>query len=158
MNWKAKIIIAIGLGMSFYGCRPDDDLSSIPTLESRDFSVSRTVDQEADFGLWTLGFTDGDGDFGIRENTIDTTANNFIGTAYQIKNGVESILPNELSYKIPAIPEVNTSRGVRGKVEISIQLNLFVGRGYDTMRIEGYLLDRAQNQSNTVSSPLIVLN
>lgn len=158
MNWKTKIIIAIGLGMSFASCQPDDDLSEIPVLESRDFVVFRNQQQEVDFGLWTVGFTDGDGDFGVRENTVDTAANNFIGTAYQIVNGVESALPNELSYKVPAISDVNSSRGVSGKIELSIQLNLFTNRGFDTMRIEGYAIDRASNRSNIVSTPLIVLD
>ena len=42
----------------------------------------------ADSVVWTLGFTDGDGDFGVLERTADSTTNNLIGTAYEIKNGI----------------------------------------------------------------------
>ena len=151
MNWGTKIIIGISFLLSINACRPDDDVSEVPELFYRDFQKNDSI------AIWSLGFTDGDGDLGYRENSSDT--NNFIVTGYQTVDGVEMPFPNPLSnYRIPVVRNVSTKNGIEGEFKFTIELSLFRDRGFDTMRISGYVQDRAFNRSNSVSTPLFRVN
>lgn len=152
MNRRAKIIIGISFLLALNSCRPDDDVSEIPELFFRDFSRNDSM------VIWSIGFTDGDGDLGYRENSNDT--NNFIVEGFTIVNGVEtSFPPNTLNnYRIPVVENISTKNGIEGEFKITIELSSFKNRGYDTMRISGFVQDRAFNESNSVSTPPFRIN
>lgn len=133
-----------------FGCKKDKDFPKTPQLNVREFI--RVSNEEV---RWKVGFTDGDGDFGVRnENDPD----NFILTIYSIENGI-AIEKDANNYRIPQIEDVPIENGVEGEFLLAIDnLDLFLIDGIDSLYYRGYAVDRAGNQSNTIESPRIGIN
>lgn len=131
--------------LTLLSCRDESEFPNTPQLKVREFSQ---ISQDA--VLWRIGFTDGDGDFGVRN---DNDADNFILTIFSIENGQANDVP-ATNYRIPQIRGVPTDKGVEGEFSLNIDnLDLLRIDGIDSLYFRGYAVDRAGNRSNTIESP-----
>jgi hypothetical protein len=152
-----KSFVKIGIGICFltllFSCRDDKDFSDIPELFYRDFTV---VDQGGTEGLlatWKLGFTDGDGNIGVR-NEADSA--NFIVTAFRTDSGKLKQLPQLNNYRIPAAENISTRNGIEGEFKFVLKLIDYQMENIDSVYLEGYVLDRDLNASNVISTPIFL--
>ncbi|MBL4708321.1 MAG: hypothetical protein JKY48_07790 [Flavobacteriales bacterium] len=155
MKYLTKIGIGFSLALSLAACRDDDEFSEVPELFFRDFQKTTSTT-----AVWSLGFTDGDGDIGVRN---DDDRDNFIVTIHRIDNGVESIIPDSIvdsDYRIPVVKNIPTSNGIEGEFKFTLETlsyKLFP-EPVDSMYISGFVRDRANNESNVVRTPVFTAN
>lgn len=156
MSSISKIAICLLLcSLMVVACKKEKDFSKIPEIETRDFYM--TSDTSA---IWVVGFTDGDGNIGIREDE-DFLPNNFPYQVYSIKNKQITLLEDTVKrgFRIPPINGVETKNGIEGELQLSFTgLDLFVAFGVDSIYFSGYLIDRDKNQSNILQTPILGLN
>lgn len=140
-----KLSFSLLVILALLSCRDESEFPAVPQLKVREFGQ---ISQDA--VLWRIGFTDGDGDFGVRN---DNDADNFIMSIFSIENGQAIDVP-ATNYRIPQIRGVPTDKGVEGEFSLNIDnLDLLRIDGIDSLYFRGYAVDRAGNQSNTVESP-----
>lgn len=155
MKCLTKIGIGFSLVLSLAACRDDDEFSKIPELFFRDFQKTSNTT-----AVWSLGFTDGDGDIGVRN---DNDPANFIVTIYRIDNGVETAIPDSVvdsDYRIPVVRNIPTSNGVEGEFKFTLETSAYLlfNPPIDSMYISGFVRDRANNESNIVRTPVFTAN
>lgn len=142
------------MGFFFFACKKEKDFSIIPEIESRDFYL--TSDSSA---LWVVGFTDGDGNIGIKSDEVGDP--NFPYQVYTIENGQASLIEDTVNrgFRVPPIDGVETENGIEGELQLSFTgLDLFKAFGIDSLYFSAYLIDRDGNQSNTLNTPILSLN
>lgn len=146
----SKISFSLLALLLLMGCKKEKDFPETPQLNVREFSrISNNA------LVWRIGFTDGDGDFGVRN---DNDPDNFILSIFSIENGV-STEKDATNYRIPVIEDVATDNGVEGEFKLSIDnLDLFLIDGIDSIYYRGYAEDRKGNRSNTIESPRFGIN
>lgn len=145
-----KLSFTLFAFLLLFACSDESDFPPSPELNVREFI--QISNEEV---VWKIGFTDGDGDFGVRN---DNDADNFIVTIYSIENG-NAIKQPATNYRIPQIKGVPTEKGVEGEFTLRIDnLDLLTLDGIDSLYYSGYAIDRSGNQSNTVESPRFSIN
>lgn len=163
MNKSCVFLMITSLLVLLTTCRKPEKFSVIPAIEF----VSLEANDEysgTDVSL-TFKFQDGDGDIGLDARDIappfDTSSvyyyNCFI-TYFEKQNGtfVEVELPSTLNMRIPRLSD-NTPESISGE----IMLNLYANNPfspYDTIRYELYIVDRALNHSNIITTSEYVTN
>jgi len=106
----------------------------------------------------TLNFTDGDGDIGELDGNIKPNI-------FVIDNRIDTIAD---PFVIPTIPEQGVKNGIQGQIKLRLFNTCCLIPGIsacdsspdfplDTVTYDVYLLDRAGNQSNTVTTSMITL-
>jgi hypothetical protein len=150
MTVNVKILIcSLGLLM-FTACEKEKDFPDEPILTVREFTKVNS-----NYALWRLGFTDGDGDIGVR---TDSDKDNFIVTIFRIDTGVPTEL-NATNYRIPVVDNIRTSNGIEGEFRFDIDnLDLFRIENIDSVVYEAYVIDRKGNESNVVRTPEFSVN
>ena len=152
-----KSFVKIGIGFlilsAISACQEDKNFSDAPELFYRDFQIVETGQASGPVAIWKLGFTDGDGNIGVR-NTADS--NNFIVTGYRYVNGVVIPLPALQDYRIPASENVSSRNGIEGEFRFELEINPYRSSGIDSMYLEGYVIDRAFNQTNSIQTPIFL--
>jgi len=147
---KLSFTLVVIVSLFAFGCKKDKDFPATPQLNVREFN--RVAQYEVQ---WKIGFTDGDGDFGVRN---EGDPDNFILTIFSIENGVP-VEKDANNYRIPQIDDVPIENGVEGEILLAIDnLDLFLIDGIDSLYYRGYALDRAGNKSNTIESPRFSVN
>lgn len=162
MKIKITIVsLAILLGIS--SCYKTPEYPIIPFIEFNSFTVS---------GIYTIGtvenlridFTDGDGDLGLLSNNDTVNINSLV---------VSCVNYPTLKYisSIPRIPSKGTSKGISGTIDIklnSLISDLGCSLGFDslgttfkvptdTLFFNVFIKDRAGHQSNTITTPGLVI-
>jgi len=118
-----------------------------------------------DKGVLIFSFTDGDGDIGL--NAADTLppfhqGGDFYYNLYifykEMQNGVlTSIsLPQPFHTRLPVITPSGRNKAIKGEMEIKLDIYNPLTT-FDTICFDFYIVDRALHVSNTVSTPLIVV-
>ncbi|MDG2343657.1 MAG: hypothetical protein P8L23_03670 [Flavobacteriales bacterium] len=133
---------------------------------------------EGDSGKISFSFTDGDGDIGLNQNQIsppfDTSSYyyyNLYINYYEMMNGswvratadpggnnfptADSIT---FSYRLENLTPTGQNKALRGDIEITMEPHYFnpISNHNDSIKFSILLIDRAQNHSNVIESPLIV--
>lgn len=136
------------MALLLLACEKDKEFPVVPELKVRDFNRI-----SASTAVWRIGFTDGDGDIGVRSQTDSA---NFIITIYKIDNGVDSSIQGQ-NYRVPIVENIRTSAGIEGVIQFDITgLDFFRPfLGIDSLYYGGYLIDRSGNKSNVVYTPRI---
>lgn len=136
-------------------------------------SLSLTTLDEHELVTLYVSFTDGDGDLGVLEG--DTTTNvypvDITGTGdyaniqanifmQDIRSGYEILHV----YSLPYLTPNSNQKAIKGQIEIDMKDLVCRGDkvrdGYvqDTIFPKLYIVDRAENQSNTIDLPAIIIN
>jgi len=149
------------LSIILASCVGAPDFSDIPEIEFVGFSnnsmVQNSLNTDSTFVRFT--FTDGDGDIGFDETTIEQNIfiiDNRTGDQYE-------------AFKAPTIPEQGASKGISGDVTVRLFTTccLFPDNippcesprqfPTDTLTLDIFIVDREGNESNTITTTPIVL-
>ncbi len=161
---RLLLLIPLLLALLFSACKKPEKFSEIPAIEFVSLEPSEDVSDGTDVCL-IFKFQDGDGDIGLDEYDtqapFDTSSiyyyNCFI-TYFEKQNGefVEVETPSTLNMRIPRLSD-NTPESISGE----IMLNLFANNPfspYDTICYELFIVDRALNHSNTITTSEYITN
>lgn len=140
-------------------------LPAVPHIEFTNFTIFDTTDilgNKCKGGRLRFHFEDGDGDLGLNATSdIGTDSSNIFFTLFRKKGGI--ILPTldndplkPSSYRIPFMERLGQNKILKGTISVTF-LYLFYSPA-DTIRYDFYIKDRAQNESNIVSTNEIVLS
>jgi hypothetical protein len=137
-------------------CLKEDSYPIEPVLTFKEFKTFH-----GDSARLILGFTDGDGDFGL--NDADTLSPNFCGTCpyhqnliidyFELQNGtwteVEPALP--FNVRVPYLQPTGQDKSQAGSIDV-LMLDYYLQTSFDTFKfvIRGY--DRALHESNEVET------
>lgn len=155
MRERLSIILLLFVTVAFFSsCLKKQSVSPIPLIAFKDFIANK------DTANLYLNFTDGDGDIGLTQS--DTTPPNnyncFI-TYIEKQKGVwvKRDLPIEFNYRIPIVNTSSKKKTIKGEIKIAIKPYYYDPFSkYDTIKYELYIVDRALNKSNVISTPEII--
>ena len=161
MNASSKIVLFIVLLTLFFACKKRESFSDIPYLEFRHYELKDSVDALGNITKLCelhIYFTDGDGDIGLFES--DTIApydyNLFVNYFEMYNDSLQQINVNPPYHiRMPNLTPTGQNKSL--KVDVKYDVNVTY-RNSDTIKFELKLFDRALNESDWVSSPLIIIN
>ncbi len=176
---KQHIIAILALVVGLCGCVKQPSFPIEPHLELK--SVSKTVVRlpaggpTTDTVQVTLSFTDGDGDFGIPDGTIDTTCANCVCTDHSTDSRAISNTTWDVFYyaytsgfpdsclSIPGIgtkyiPVATKYPALQGDITFQVSVECPGTGTQDTLRYSFFIKDRAGHLSNRILSPGIVVD
>jgi len=146
-------------------CRKTDSYPNEPHIEFKElvkYSDFYGLDTAA---VLTVSFTDGDGDLGLRSGDTMPPYNpgneyyyNFFLKYFKKENGVFTELPLAFppNQRIPYILNQSNNKAIAGDLVFDVEIaGLFAQN--DTFRFETYIVDRALNKSNVVTTTELVL-
>ena len=161
MNASSKIVLFIVLLTLFFTCKKREEFSEIPYLEFTKYEIKDSVDALGNITKLCelhLYFTDGDGDIGLfDEDTIPPFEYNLFVNYFEMKNDSLQQINVNPPYHIRMPNLIPTGQNKSLKVDVKYDVNVTY-RNSDTIKFELKLFDRALNESEWVSSSLIILN
>lgn len=146
-------VLMLAVSLSFVACNKDGDLSPIPTIEVMGVAIENNGFKDTAATV-TIYFADGDGDLGVYDDGTQKQ-NNFIISCFEKKNDVWGFLI-DLSAPFPTITPTGSNKSIDGTIDYLMPLPPNVSN--DTLRYELYIIDRAGNQSNKVTTEEIVVS
>ena len=155
MKQTVFLIIFLSSLLFLSSCLEREDFPLEPRIEL----ISFTPYQDTDSATLILGFTDGDGDIGLRSDEENPPYNMFM-QYHEKQNGVfvEVIPTIPFNYRLPIINEAGKPRPLQGEIEIGVSFFYDLTSPYDTIKYSMYIVDRAGNMSNTVETDEIIVN
>ncbi len=147
---RTKILILLAITAFFYTCKKDT-FNTKPQISFN--SVNATVLNQGDIITFQLDFTDKEGDI------QDTLWVEKVSRTCAKEPGVQFVQSN-------IVPNFTPTSNLKGKLEISYQYNgnasgitkmTGCANKNDTSYFRFWLKDKAQNRSDTITSPDIVL-
>ena len=161
MNASSKIVLFIVLLTLFFACKKREEFSEIPYLEFTKYELKDSVDALGNITKLCelhLYFTDGDGDIGLfEEDTIAPFNYNLFVNYFEMKNDSLQQINVTPPYHIRMPNLMPTGQNKSLKVDVTYDVDITY-RNSDTIKFELKLFDRALNESEWVSSSLIILN
>jgi hypothetical protein len=159
MRFRSIYIIPPILFLIILACEPPRQVSPVPEIEFKQFTLFDTIDilgNPTKGGLLEFNFIDGDGDLGLQQpfpGQTDTT--NLFFTLYRKIDGIfVEALDNDIlkpfDFRIPYIERIGQNKIIEGTVSITL-FYLFY-EADDTIKYDFVIQDRAGNQSNTAST------
>ena len=161
MNASSKIVLFIVLLTLFFACKKRESFSDIPYLEFRHYELKDSVDALGNITKLCelhIYFTDGDGDIGLfNDDTIAPYDYNLFVNYLEMHNDSLQQINVNPPYHIRMPNLTPTGQNKSLKVDVKYDVNVTY-RNSDTIKFELKLFDRALNESDWVSSSLIILN
>ncbi len=169
MKLAAKIafLSAIAIVALFPSCIDEESFPVEPHIEYVGFGIYRMEDpdQPGDTlsiaGL-TISYTDGDGDLGFYGGEEPDKQNYFLDL-YQMNKGHlevvkdDSAKPIQFNGRMPIFSQGKKS--IKGQIFLMMNFSLAkLALTNDTIAFSGYIVDRAEHQSNTVNTPLLIID
>ena len=154
MRYKSLNIFLIFISIAISSCLKKQTASPIPLIEFNDFQSNK------DTANLFINFTDGDGDIGLTQyDTIPPNNYNCFISYLEKQKGVwvKRVLPFDFNYRIPIINTGSKSKTIKGVIKIAIKPYYYDPFSkFDTIKYEIYIVDRAFNKSNVISTPEII--
>lgn len=150
--------------LAWAGCLKREDFPDQPRIEYEYTVVSPTPSSPDSIGFVRFRFTDGDGDLGLRPgDTLGVFAvdgpyyYNLFVHLFKKENGqfVEQELVFPPHSRFRDLVPGGAGRPVQGSMDVGVPV--MPGASFDTVRYEIYIVDRALNHSNTITTEDIVL-
>ncbi len=147
--------------MLFFACKKRESFSDIPYLEFTKYELKDSVDALGNITKLCelhIYFTDGDGDIGLfNDDTIAPYDYNLFVNYFEMYNdSLQQINVNPPYHiRIPNLTPTGQNKSL--KVDVKYDVNVTY-RNSDTIKFELKLFDRVLNESDWVSSSLIILN
>jgi hypothetical protein len=151
--------IFLSLLLAFASCKKQPVFPVEPHIEFVSFTKIQNgtaIDQK---GTLELSFTDGDGDIGLEQSdTVEPYKYNFFITYLEKQHGVYQVVqtPTSFNARIPVINPDGGSKSIQGNIDIDLYINNPLST-FDTIRFDCYIFDKKLHQSNTVSTPDIIV-
>lgn len=148
----------------------------IPRIEYLGFEKIYNPDLELfDRGVLSFSYEDGDGDIGLNSGDTFPPYNpgseyhyNLVITYFEMQNGILTEVPIlwynpqteefdtlSLSARIPDLTPDGVNKSISGEIYDTLFIYNF-NSDFDTLKFDAYIVDRALNKSNTISTPLFV--
>ena len=166
MKARFTIIILLATAIAaFVACNKEEDFPEVPYLEYRDFTVLRNSNNIDEKGILKIYFTDGDGDMGLDNGDtlppFDKNSiyyYNFFITYYEKQYGQFVKVEPSVTFnsRIPVLESSSSNGAIKGEIEIEMFINNPFSV-YDTIKFEAYIVDRALQAGNLISTPDIIL-
>lgn len=148
MNKLFKIFVPafVLLAITITSCKKDDpEISDVPEIEFVSVTPGTVVEYQ-DSLVFTISYRDGDGDLGQNGNNID---NLFLTDSR-----------NNVSYKfrIPQLAPDDADITIEGNLNVTLQSTAVLnGSTSESFNYSIYVIDRAGNQSNTVTTSTVTV-
>ncbi len=147
--------------MLFFACKKRESFSDIPYLEFTKYELKDSVDALGNITKLCelhIYFTDGDGDIGLfNDDTIAPYDYNLFVNYFEMHNDSLQQINVNPPYHIRMPNLTPTGQNKSLKVDVKYDVNVTY-RNSDTIKFELKLFDRVLNESDWVSSSLIILN
>lgn len=161
---KISLILLIPLFAGLTSCIKEDQYPLVPQIEFAGYGIYSAADGTDSACKITISYTDGDGDIGLTENDIlEPYKYNYFLKLMQLVDGqmVEVVLPNDsitFNARIPMLTPTGRNKNIKGEITMNFDLyfNSYLLQS-DTIGFEIYLMDRALNKSNIVTTPNITI-
>ncbi len=165
---KVKIvtILAFAVLAGLSSCIQFQNYPIEPHIKFVSFTKIPTTSGVDDKGTLLFSFTDGDGDLGLDDTQTDPpydTASiyyyNIFIRYYEKQNGEynEVVLTPSNNGRYPNLTPDGSKKGIQGNIAVDLYINNPFSI-YDTIRYEVYIVDRALNHSDTITTPDIIVN
>lgn len=147
-------------------CMKEKEFPVEPRIAFKDFTkVIIPPDSIPQLLILSISFTDGDGDIGLDSTMIDSPYDfNLFIDIYKMTNGqLETIVISgdtvNFNGRIPIVAENPDNKPIEGVIEYNFDyLMLREGLLNDTVAFDVSIKDRALHQSNTIRTPLIIID
>ena len=128
---------------------PLGDISVVPEIELLQVMPTEVVQYE-DSISFQIQYLDGDGDLGEQDPDIKSI---FL---------IDNRAPNDLIFDFHLSPRapLDSEIAIQGELEVVLNNTILIddGLGSETTTFSIYIVDRAGNQSNILTSPTIIIN
>lgn len=162
--------------LAYSSCKKVDRFPPEPRIEYLNFSRVYNPDLEIyDRGVLHFSFEDGDGDIGLNSGDTFPPFNNGSDYYYnliiiynEMQHGelvevpivwfnpqTEQYDTLSLSSRIPYLTPDGINKAISGEIWDTLFIYNFNSE-FDTIQFDAYIIDRALNESNTISTPLII--
>ena len=151
-----------------YSCHKSTDFSTTPAIIYKNFLQHKTSKGKDSTGVLTISFTDGDGDIGLGEGDTLYPYNrgnefyyNFIIKYFEKQKGVfkEDTLFFKSNARIPNLTPQGKNTALKGEISYELfDINYTSTSTHDTIRYEAYIVDRALNKSNVITTDEIIIS
>lgn len=132
------------------GCISPPQYSDVPEISAPQVDKTIAIPGQDSLEV-SFEFRDGNGDLGSKSR--DTVINAFL---------IDTRTGFKYSYQLPYISEQAEDQSVTGTIWITVEPFTFSCRpnrpNFDTLAYEIYIIDRAGNESNRITTPNIVLD
>ena len=163
MKAFSKIAFILVLFSILFACKKREEFSDIPYLEFTKYEIKDSIDALGNITKLCelhLFFTDGDGDIGLfEEDTIAPFNYNLFVNYFEMKNDSLQQIIDTLNppyhIRIPNLTPTGQNKSLKVDLKYDVDITY---RNSDTIKFELKLFDRALNESEWVSSSLIILN
>lgn len=147
-------------------CIKEENYPDIPEIGFQSFGLLYPSDSAAyaTRGILAITFQDGNGDIGLRAKDTLPPFNkegsyyyNYIIRYFEKRDSgyAEVVLNPPYSLRLPVLNPGYEGKPIKGLIVDTLDLDPLPG--YDTIRLELFIYDRALNQSNVLTTPDIVL-
>ena len=169
MKIKALFVLTVLLAVVLYGCELPI-FSEVPFITFK--GIRPTNKEVADTLVLTITFRDGDGDLGISGQDSTADFNYFIEAEKKLDGEFKPVvLPqftpgvnNTFNGRFPILKPDGQPGPIEGDLDYTIGLieppdltNELYIMPYDTLRFNIYIVDRANHQSNQITTSEIVV-
>jgi len=163
IRYTSVILVSLILLAS---CQKIQHAPATPSIEFTSFAVFDTLDplgNNSKGGRLRFKFEDGDGDLGLNTPTanIPDSTNLFLslyrkkgGTMVAV-SGFDPLLPYA-AYRIPYMERLGQNKILKGTISVTMIYQSYSPG--DTIKYDFYITDRAQNESNIVSTNEIIVS
>ena len=151
-------------------CLRTEEYPPEPNITFDGFSLVDSVDQLGNLNTYcivTIGFTDGDGDVGLRPGDITGRRHpdslyyhNLLVDYYEWNDSTNTFeliedLDPSFSARIPYLTPEGKNKTLKGEIVYDINVTFTES---DTIRFDFRLVDRSFTESNLVESPVVIIN
>ena len=176
LSSKIQLFLLILLIAVIGSCRKVEKFSEIPKIDYQGFTKIYNPDLDIyDRGVLHFTFEDGDGDIGLNSGDTFSPYNpsskyhyNLIITYFEMQNGEIQEVPIvwfnpeteqfdtlSLSARIPNLTPKGVNKAISGDIYDTLFIYNF-NSDFDTIKFDAFIVDRALNESNSISTPLII--
>jgi len=166
-----KIGIIFFFLLLFSSCLKEEEYPVIPEIEFQTFLTLQNEQGIDERGVLIFSFQDGDGDIGLSdEQTVAPYDYNLFIKYFEMQNGIlTEVKPTfynsitglydtiNFNSRIPFLTPEGNIKAIKGTVRDTIFIYNPVSQ-YDTICFEAYIKDRELHVSNTIKTPLLIIN
>ncbi len=165
-----RLFILILVLFSFATCTEKIEYPIEPYIEFTSFIKLNDGSGIDNRGILEFYYTDGDGDIGLYdEETQPPYDYNLIIKYFEQQNGefkevfityfneeTQEIDTVSMNARIPILMPVGKNKAITGTIQDTLFINNY-SSPFDTIRFEVYIVDRAFHESNTITTPPIIV-
>ncbi len=164
MNFLTKLLfILFTICFIFPCCKKEEKYSVIPNIKFENFVWISDTNMIGHPGILTISFTDGDGDIGTYDGA--TGNSDLFITYFEKQNGkwTDTVKGDHnkdtvmnFNAQIHKITPIGKNKNIKG--EIQYKFSVFHYSKFDTIHFQLYIVDRALNKSNIITTPDLLIN